>query len=99
MMLVSPPRLGHGKTAGVAAVRQAPLEAGQQPVELADILGVELRTRGAHRGGADGAAPPEDFLAHGEAEAGLLLMAYERQIKIEQLLGFLALSVCEQGVH
>ena len=42
--------LGDGQPAAVGTFSQPRFEAGEQPVELGHIVGVELRTRGTHRG-------------------------------------------------
>ena len=78
---------------------QPRLEAGQQPVELGDVGGVELRPGRAHRGRANGAAPAQHLLAHRKPKSWLLLVAHQRQISVEQVLRLVAASGREQRAH
>src|SRR5262245_22795154 len=81
--------LGDGEPAA-ATFSQPRLETGKQPVELGHILSIELRTRRANRGRADGAAPTENLLAHGKPESRLLLVTDKRQIGVEQIFRLFA---------
>jgi len=60
--------------AAIAALHHSLLQASQEPIELGNIIGAELRTGRAHRRRADGAAAAQDLLAHGKAKPGLLFM-------------------------
>src|SRR5690348_12930167 len=76
---------------------EPPRQPRHQPIELLDIVAVEARARGAHRGAADGAAPAEYLFADREADADLLLVPHQRQIGVEQILRLLAAAVAEEA--
>src|SRR4051812_2526517 len=61
-------------------------ESGQQVLDLRHRLGAELAARRALRRGADDAAPRQHVFPHGEADAELLLVADQRQMRVEQVV-------------
>src|SRR4051794_6585253 len=75
-----------------AQIRQSALLAGDQQVDVGDVGRGEAGARPAQRGRGDGTPPCEQVLADREAEGRLLLVAGEREVGVEQVVGALRVA-------
>jgi hypothetical protein len=75
------------------------LQACEQPLELLVVRAAPLVSRRTKRRRLDRAPPPENFLAHCQAEAQLLLVAHDRQSVFELVLRRVGVARHEPLVH
>src|SRR5690242_4079568 len=72
-----------------ASALQLRVEPAQQPVEFLEVGARKLGPGRTDMARGDEAAPAENFLAQGEAEARLLLVPQQRQVEIVQVFASL----------
>ena len=70
-----------------------------QCVDLGRVGRPQARPGRPRGGAADGAAAPQDLLAHGQAVSGLLLVDDQRQVGVEQVFGAVTVAGHEPLVH
>src|SRR5712691_13459857 len=71
---------------------EPPFESLQQPVELLDIIAVETGPRRANGGAGDRASSTQNLFPDRKADADLLLVADQRKVAVENILGLLGLA-------